>query len=55
MHPHDRLERLISGHPGSKRHKRGKSLRQRRRDRIVKMKRTRDARVLTVRRLSNAS
>jgi hypothetical protein len=54
MHPNDRLEFLVSGHPGSKKHKRGKSLRQKHRDRILKIRKTRTARVATVRRNRNA-
>jgi hypothetical protein len=48
MHPNDRQERLISGHPGSKLHMRGKSLRQKHRDRILRLRKIREARVRTV-------
>jgi hypothetical protein len=54
MHKNDLQERLVSKHPGSKLHKRGKSLRQKHRDKIVKLRRIREARVLTVRRKRNA-
>lgn len=49
MHPHDRQERLVSKHPGSKRHMGGKSLRQKHRDKVARIKATRLARVATER------
>lgn len=52
MHPHDRLERFVSKHPGSKLHKRGKNLRQKRRDKVVRIKAIRQARVATERDVS---
>jgi hypothetical protein len=48
MHPNDRQDRLVSGHPGSKIHMRGKSLRQKHRDRIVRRKEIVRARSVTV-------
>lgn len=48
MHPNDRQERLVSKHPGSKTHMRGKSLRQKHRDRILRLRKIREARVRTV-------
>jgi hypothetical protein len=53
-HPNDRREMLVSGHPGSKRHMGGRTNAQRRRDRIVRRKRTVAARSATVREKSNA-
>lgn len=46
-HPHDRQERLISKHPGSKQHKRGKSPRQRKRDRHLRRRAILAARIAT--------
>lgn len=48
MHPHDHQNRLVSKHPGSKRHKGGVSLRQRHRNAVASVKAVRLARVATV-------
>ena len=53
-HPNDFKEFLVSGHTGSKRHKGGKSLTQRRRDGIVRRKRIVAARAATVQRKRDA-
>lgn len=47
MHPHDAQERKFSKHPGSKQHKGGRSLRQRKRDRHLRRRATLAARLAT--------
>jgi hypothetical protein len=49
MHAHDRQERLVSKHPGSKQHMGGRSLKQKHRDKVRRRKLTRQARVATER------
>ena len=46
-HPNDSRHRLISKHPGSKQHKRGKSLRQKKRDRHIRKRAVLAARLKT--------
>jgi hypothetical protein len=53
-HKNDLLEFLVSGHPGSKKHKRGKSKDQKRRDARVRQTTARRGRTETVRKQRNA-
>lgn len=46
-HPNDNRHRLVSKHPGSKKHMRGKSLRQRKRDKHLRKRATLAARLTT--------
>jgi hypothetical protein len=48
-HRNDYREQLVSGHPGSKKHKGGKSLKQKHRDKVRRRKLIRQARVATER------